>query len=379
MDKLPAGIRAKFLKKQAAAAKSEAESTSTSGTSTPLQSGAESQLPSPPKTSSSSPHIPFPLSDLDECLSCNSPCTNEAANASYPKYIAKSIDRELPLAGSVKPYGRHVLISTGKTDWIHSIDEEEGSIAQGIFKGLYDPTVAGPMKNKREGEDRVVMSNTSFAPRRIGSGKTEVIIMPEWKIITNVSNQNAADFVKHHIDGHALEGNGTGMTVEVMPFHSIVLICSHSKRDKRCGVTSKYLVKAFESGLRRRNIYRSFDDTRTTAQGGLPGGGTVMGCLSHIGGHKFAGNVIIYRRRTKSVQELHSKLSELTLTTVENPEDANRIQEEGQADVQAEGIWLGRVEPRHVEAIIEEVILKGRVFKELYRGGISSKFANLQF
>lgn len=224
------------------------------------------------------------------------------------------------------------------------------------------------------------MSNTSFAPRRMGSGKTEVVIMPEWKIVTNVSSENAGDFVKHHIDGLPnTDGNGTGMTEEVMPFHSVVLICSHRKRDKRCGVTSKYLVKAFESGLRRRNIYRSFDDTRTASEGGLPSGGTVVGCLSHIGGHKFAGNVIIYRRRTKSVQELHSKLKELTLTTVENPEDADRVPEEGEKEVQAEGIWLGRVEPKHVEAIIEEVILKGRVFKELYRGGIPSKFANLQF
>lgn len=398
MDKLPAGIRAKFLKKQAATAKSE--SASTSGSSTPLQSGAESQLPSPLR-GSSSPEIPFPLARLEECLACNAPCTDEE-QVSYPSYISKSIDRESPLAGSVKPYGRHILISTGRTNWIHSIDEEEGSVAQGIFKGLYDPKLGGPVKNKREGYERVVLSNTSFAPRRIGSGKTEVVIMPEWKLVTNVTNDSAGEFVKHHIDGLPLEAEEKEkrMMGEILPFHSVVLICSHGKRDKRCGVTSKYLLKAFESGLRRRNIYRSFDDQRSESEGGLPGGGTALGCLSHIGGHKFAGNVIIYRRRTKSVQELHSKLEKLTLTTVENPEDADTIRGESNvtdvegvqageglkegggardAEVQAEGIWLGRVEPKHVEAIIEEVILKGRVFKELYRGGLPSKFASLQF
>ena len=368
MDKLPAGIRAKFLKKQAAlkvtggpAALTAAESStsSPSGSSTPFQSGAESQIPSPPK-SDSSPAIPFPISDLEDCLSCNLPCTDEQ-QVSYPSYIVKSIDRELPLAGSVKPYGRHVLISTGRTDWIHSIDEEEGSVAQGIFKGLYEPRFAGLVKNTvtREGGDRVVLSNTSFAPRRMGSGRTEVMIMPEWKVITNVSHDSAGEFVKHRIDGMAVSpstekngGNTTAkisslpMTEEIMPFHSVVLICSHGKRDKRCGVTSKYLVKAFESGLRRRNIYRSFDDTRTESQGGLPGGGTVVGCLSHIGGHKFAGNVIIYRRRTKSVEELYSKLKELTLSTVENLDDQDRVREEKEREVQAEGIWLGRVEPK---------------------------------
>src|SRR5438045_21198 len=151
------------------------------------------------------------------------------------------------------------------------------------------------------------------------------------------------------------------MDMETLPFHTIVLICSHGKRDKRCGVTSKYLFKAFESGLRRRDIYRSFDDTRTEAQGGTPGGGTVLGRLSHIGGHKFAGNVIIYRRRTKSVDQLREKLKGLVLTNVENPEHADLATETVTEDVQAEGIWLGRVEPKHVEAIIEQVILKGRV------------------
>lgn len=200
--------------------------------------------------------------------------------------------------------------------------------------------------------------------------------MPEFKLIRGVSAETSGEFVKGFIDG---AGDNELLENTTLPFHSVVLICSHNKRDKRCGVTSKYLVKAFESGLRRRDIYRSFDDMRTEEQGGVRGGGTVLGCVSHVGGHKFAGNVIIYRRRTRSVDQLHEKLKSLTLTNVENPEDAGAIRETITEDVQAEGIWLGRVEPRHVEAIIEQVILKGRVFRELYRGGLPSKYANLQF
>lgn len=364
MDKLPAGIRNKFLLKKRASS-----SVTSSGTSTPtsLISGTESQIFTQP----SSPEIPFPQANLEECLACETPCTPEE-EVSYPSYISKSIDRELPLAGTVKPYGRHILVSTGKTDWIHSIDEEDGSITQAIFRALYEKQYGG---RKRDGEDRIVLSNTSFAPSRIGSGKTDVVVMPEWKIVRQVSVDTSSEFVKQVVDG----GKGN-LGIETLPFHSIVLICSHAKRDKRCGVTSKYLVKAFESGLRLRDIYRSFDDTRTEKQGGLKGGGTVLGRLSHIGGHKFAGNVIVYRRRTKSVELLHEKLKGLTLTNVENPEDADVVRETVlEDDVFAEGIWLGRVEPKHVEAIIEEVILKGRVFKELYRGGLPSKYASLQF
>lgn len=373
MDKLPAGIRNKFLKKKAQTATDPStESISSTGTSTPFISGPESQLPTPKTTDNSSSDIPFPTANLEECLACEAPCTAEE-EAEYPHYIAKSIDRDLPLIGSVKPYGRHILISTGKKDWAHSIDEEDGSVAQGIFRSLYEKNYGG---RKRDGESRIVLSNTSFAPARIGSGRTEVMIMPEFKLIRGVSAETSGEFVKGFIDG---AGDNELLENTTLPFHSVVLICSHNKRDKRCGVTSKYLVKAFESGLRRRDIYRSFDDMRTEEQGGVRGGGTVLGCVSHVGGHKFAGNVIIYRRRTRSVDQLHEKLKSLTLTNVENPEDAGAIRETITEDVQAEGIWLGRVEPRHVEAIIEQVILKGRVFRELYRGGLPSKYANLQF
>jgi hypothetical protein len=362
MEKLPPGIRNKLLKKQAS-------STSSSGSSSPVISGVESQTITPAEPSSSD--IPFPLADLEECLACDAPCTPEE-QVSYPSYIAKSIDRTLPLLGSVKPYGRHILISTGKRDWIHSIDEENGSVAQGIHRALYDKEYGG---RKRDGEARIVLSNTSFAPSRIGSGVTEVVVMPEWRIIRNVSPDTSSMVVRRYIDGHNGANEDDKLSDEVLPFHSFVLICSHAKRDKRCGVTSRYLFSAFESGLRRREIYRSFDDTRTEAQGGVLGGGTVLGRTSHIGGHKFAGNVIIYRRRTKSVDQLHQKLEALTLEEAETTDTAEKKPE----DVQAEGIWLGRVEPKHVEAIIEEVIIKGRVFKELYRGGLPSKHANLQF
>lgn len=71
-----------------------------------------------------------------------------------------------------------------------------------------------------------------------------------------------------------------------------------------------------------------------------------IGLVSHVGGHKWAGNVIIYfphKYRTNPVQRRQSPLA-------------------------GRGIWYGRVEPRHVEGIINETIKGGRVIKELFRG-----------
>ena len=56
--------------------------------------------------------------------------------------------------------------------------------------------------------------------------------------------------------------------------------------------------------------------------------------ISHVGGHKFAGNVIIY-----------------------TPQNV--------------GVWYGRVTPQHCDAIVKETILGGKIFPALLRGGIN--------
>jgi (2Fe-2S) ferredoxin len=65
--------------------------------------------------------------------------------------------------------------------------------------------------------------------------------------------------------------------------------------------------------------------------------------VSHIGGHKWAGNVIIY----------------LPPGYTNGSEDSV---------LAGRGIWYGRVEPRHVEGIIKETILGDKVIKDLFRG-----------
>jgi hypothetical protein len=81
------------------------------------------------------------------------------------------------------------------------------------------------------------------------------------------------------------------------------------------------------------------DSMQSSASGGLPS--ARIASISHIGGHKFAGNVIIYIPPTFSKNPLAGK-----------------------------GIWYGRVGPEHVEGIVSETILGGRLIKQNFRGGI---------
>lgn len=103
----------------------------------------------------------------------------------------------------------------------------------------------------------------------------------------------------------------------------VVLICGHGRRDQRCGILGPILHTSFKEEFARREI------DADVAQ------------ISHIGGHKYAGNVIIY---------LPPSL-------------------EGNA-LRGSGIWYGRVGPENVEGVVEETVMRGRVVLEFLRGGI---------
>lgn len=132
----------------------------------------------------------------------------------------------------------------------------------------------------------------------------------------------------------------------------LVLICGHGGRDERCGIYGPLLQAEFEEKLRQRGIAiqsNSSDTSPDTSSDGSSSAQTTarVGQISHIGGHKFAGNVIIYIPPSMASNALAGN-----------------------------GIWYGRVEPKHVEGIVAKTILEGVVIKDMFRGGIDQ---NRQF
>jgi len=136
----------------------------------------------------------------------------------------------------------------------------------------------------------------------------------------------------------------------------LVLICGHGGRDMRCGITGPILRDEFERSLALKKIQVAKtpieiaqDEQILT----LPATGSEVttrtarvGLISHIGGHKFAGNAILYIPPGSK--------------TADGSDHA----------LAGCGIWYGRVEPKHVEGIVQETILNGRVIADLFRGGI---------
>jgi len=117
----------------------------------------------------------------------------------------------------------------------------------------------------------------------------------------------------------------------------LVLICGHAGRDQRCGVFGPLL---------QGEVNASGDAAALAGEGSGATRSARVGLISHIGGHKFAGNVILYLP-----PGLKTEAGE------EHP-------------LAGHGIWYGRVEPKHVEGIVAETILKGNVIADMFRGGI---------
>lgn len=59
---------------------------------------------------------------------------------------------------------------------------------------------------------------------------------------------------------------------------SFVFVCSHGSRDKRCGVCGPVLIEKFKEEIGSRGLSDQ----------------VVVNACSHVGGHKYAGNLIIY-------------------------------------------------------------------------------------
>ena len=200
------------------------------------------------------------------------------------------------ISGTVKLYHRHLLVCTGHTHWPSQVEQE------GIFLQTLAKTISA-----RTNEMSMKVKLTACDTQSKNKGH-DVMIFPEkiyysGVLLSQIPNLVEEQLVKNRIcrqiRNHSLSGQ-------------YVLICVHGKRDLRCGDCGPPLASRFEEELATRKLTHMVSVQRT----------------SHIGGHRFAGNVIIYPG----------------------------------------GDWYGRVTPRDVPRIVDNHILNGQVVPELWRG-----------
>ncbi|KAK3685586.1 Sucrase/ferredoxin-like-domain-containing protein [Podospora appendiculata] len=307
--------------------------------------------------------------------SCPSPTCACAPTPALPEGF--EIDHKTKINGLISNYAQQVLVCTGKDDWPSRIEED--SSGDNLAADLRELVGRGGIFS--DPFHNISVLNASFPSsiphRRAELQTTSAYLLPDFKYLPFLPRVSF-DSVEALVRGYLLPEKLHPMHDGLSPIHKdrllrkpayqsllfgvrdvedvLVLICGHGGRDQRCGVFGPVLRDEFEARLPELGVEVLTGPVE--ADGPLDGAKALegaasgraysarVGLISHIGGHKFAGNVIVYLPPGMKTAE-------------------------GEAHPLAgHGIWYGRVEPRHVQGIVAETILNGRVISELFRGGI---------
>lgn len=196
------------------------------------------------------------------------------------------------MLGSVNAYGRQILISSGKSDWIREVTE--GGLPE-LVKNAYDASFSskssgsflGKLAKKIKGGDSIecetpiqgiyplsssgTATPTNTEPPRLSilsssfhsSGNDDeesVIVLPDYKVVHHVSSSTdgAAALVTRHLDPAVgrtgaidVLASSSPLRSFPLPYSAVVLICSHKRRDKRCHIAAPLLISQFHHHLAR--------------------------------------------------------------------------------------------------------------------------------
>jgi len=310
--------------------------------------------------------------DGDDCLHDCESCT-----VSLPRKWA--IDEDDKLYGHIQGWSRHLLVATGKSDWVRDVADEKGSVMEAM--GKHGDDVEG---------GKLMLSATNIpVPDHADSdgpyGKdrpTTVLLLPSFKYIDGVTPNQVPQLIKsvintaptnltplstlpHNASGPDSAGPPTppdlsalsldpstlptGMTLRNCPHKYLILLCSQGTRDARCGQSAPLLRRELERQLRPLGLYRDLHDERP--------GGVGIYFISHVGGHKYSANMMVYRRGEPK-------------RTVGEQIDAGKGEAGGETEA-AQCIWLARIRPEDCENVVKYTVLQGKVVKpeSQLRGG----------
>ena len=197
--------------------------------------------------------------------------------------------------GTVKMFERHLFVSTPTADWPPQIEESDGylgSLARLLQSGSRE---AG-----------IVLRLTAFHSPT-ADGLIELLSFPD-RSVYRVPSSQVEDWARSYLSREETADRFDSEPVR----QRWIFVCAHGSRDRRCGLCGPPLLAAL---TRSTSTIPELRDVRIHA-------------CSHVGGHRFAGNILIY----------------------------------------PDGDWYGSVGSRDVETIVRRHLLEGKVVWDLWRG-----------
>jgi len=228
---------------------------------------------------------------LDPCLGCENPCSK---HTQCPPEILKEIDQG-SMVGSVERHRRHLCIgqSVPPSQWPKDVKDLEGGYIGQLTRVLKEKKDAIGYAVKLTSAS-VVTTTVSADPNHTA----DWYLFPDQIKLSSVNIDQIEHviqtlFVEDHsvikikdktktIDEQLKEEANLPVFDENIKCERMnglwLLVCCHYQRDERCGVIGPMLIDEVEKYAREIN---RVDDIHALK-------------ISHIGGHKFAGNVIVY-------------------------------------------------------------------------------------
>jgi (2Fe-2S) ferredoxin len=205
------------------------------------------------------------------------------------------------LRGTVKLYERHLYVCTGRDDWAAHIEEHDAYLA----------ALAAALSQAQGSLARPVKLSACDAPSgRLARAEAayDLLIFPDGLRYTGVTPADFPTLIADHLVG---DRPSPRLASEPLTGRHL-FVCVHQRRDARCGAWGPLLVERLGRELADRNFGQSVHVHRS----------------SHIGGHRFAGNVIVY----------------------------------------PEGDWYGLVRPDDIPELLEQHVQRGELVRRLWRG-----------
>jgi hypothetical protein len=301
-----------------------------------------------------------PAVDGEDCLHDCDSCT-----VKYPKGF--KIDEDDDMYGKMNAWATHLVVATSKADWKRDVADEKGSVMEAVNNA------------KEPANGRMILSASNMpTPDNTAdyNQPTTALLLPSLTLISNLQPSNVPLLLTSIVSPSITTTSPLSTPISIpailpdpaglapplhtrpCPHNCVILMCSQRTRDARCGQSAPLLRREMERFLRPLGLYRDMEDERP--------GGVGIYFVSHVGGHKYSANVLIYRKKNAFGQD---DLEELK--NGENglkKEEENGTIEDGGA---AQCIWLGRVFPEDCENLVRYTVLKGKVVKpeRQLRGG----------
>lgn len=200
-----------------------------------------------------------------------------------------------PLPGTVKLYHRHLLVCTGRQDWPEKIETGDGFLQR----------LTSAIVQRRADRPSLVKVTACDEPTP-GPGY-DILVFPDNVRYRGVQENDIPLLVEEQVVNERLAA-----AIPHQPLtRQYVVVCIHGRRDIRCGECGPPLIEALETVIVAQQLADKM----------------VVCGSSHVGGHMFAGNVLVYPT----------------------------------------GDWYGYVTPADVSRLVEHVA-RGQIVTDLWRG-----------